>query len=64
MDGQDIKLRQIKDGYAWHYNYYQKDQSEADQDLYGTAEIEARNKRIGLWPVKAIPPWEFRKINK
>lgn len=27
MNGQDINLLQIKHGYAWHYKYYQKDQS-------------------------------------
>ena len=26
-DGQDINLLQIKDGFAWHYKYYEKDQS-------------------------------------
>ncbi len=61
-DGQDINLLQVKQGYAWHYKYYQRDQSEIDRILYSSAEINAREKTIGLWSVPAaIPPWEFRK---
>jgi endonuclease YncB( thermonuclease family) len=61
LNGQDINLQQVKDGFAWHYKHYQKEQSKLDQVLYGSAEIEARNKRIGLWSVPALPPWEYRK---
>ena len=60
-DGQDINLLQVKGGFAWHYKYYQKEQSELDRVLYSSAEIEARKKTIGLWSVPAIPPWEYRK---
>jgi len=63
-DGKDINLQQVKDGYAWHYKYYQKEQSKLDQILYSSAEIEARNKRIGLWSVPAIPPWEYRRAKR
>ena len=59
--GQDINLLQIKDGFAWHYKFYQKEQSELDRMLYSLAEIEARNKKLGLWSAKAIPPWEWRR---
>jgi endonuclease YncB( thermonuclease family) len=61
MNGQDINLLQIKHGYAWHYNYYEKDQSKFDRMLYSSAEIEAREKTIGLWSAPAMPPWKFRK---
>ena len=61
MNGQDINLLQIKHGYAWHYKYYEKDQSQLDRMLYSSAEIEAREKTIGLWSVPAIAPWEFRR---
>ena len=27
-DGQDINLIQVKQGFAWHYKYYQRDQSQ------------------------------------
>ena len=60
-DGQDINLLQIKDGFAWHYKYYEKDQSSLDRMLYSSAEIEARDKTIGLWSAPAVAPWKFRK---
>ena len=60
-DGQDVNLLQIKDGFAWHYKYYQKDQSERDRTLYSKAEIEARKKKAGLWSAAATPPWEWRR---
>jgi endonuclease YncB( thermonuclease family) len=56
--GQDVNLLQIKHGYAWHYKYYQRDQSALDRTLYSSAEIVAREKTIGLWSFPAIPPWE------
>ncbi len=60
-DGQDINLQQIKDGFAWHYKYYQKEQSKLDRMLYSNAEVDAKTKEIGLWSAPAIPPWEFRR---
>ena len=60
-DGQNINLIQVKQGFAWHYKFYQKDQSEIDRVLYSSAEVEAREKTIGLWANPAIPPWEFRR---
>jgi endonuclease YncB( thermonuclease family) len=60
-DGLDINLLQIKDGFAWHYKDYQDEQSELDRLLYSSAELEARNKTIGLWSAPAVPPWEYRK---
>jgi endonuclease YncB( thermonuclease family) len=59
--GQDINLLQIKDGFAWHYKFYQKEQSELDRMLYSLAEIEARNNTIGLWSAPAVPPWDYRR---
>jgi len=60
-DGKDINLRQIKDGYAWHYKRHQKEQSALDRTLYSSAEYDARQKALGLWSVPAVPPWEYRK---
>ena len=59
--GQDVNLLQIKHGYAWHYKYYQRDQSALDRTLYSSAEIAAREKTTGLWSFPAIPPWEYRR---
>ncbi len=60
-DGQDINLKQVKDGYAWHYKAYQQEQSTLDQALYDSAETGARKKRIGLWSAPAVAPWEYRR---
>ncbi|MBL7020855.1 MAG: thermonuclease family protein [Nitrospinaceae bacterium] len=58
----DAGLEQIKAGLAWHYKYYQKEQSEEDRRLYSKAESEARIKQIGLWKdEEPIAPWEWRR---
>lgn len=63
-DDQYINLQQIKDGYAWHYKYYHKEQSKLDRVLYSSAELEARVKKNDLWSVPAIPPWEYRRVKR
>lgn len=60
-DGQDINLKQVEQGYAWHYKYYQKDQSKLDRSLYSSAETEAQSESLGLWSAPAMAPWEFRR---
>ena len=58
----DAGLEQIKAGLAWHYKYYQMEQSEADRRLYSEAELEARTKQIGLWKdEEPMAPWEWRR---
>ena len=55
IDGMDMNLRQLKDGYAWVYRRYC---SRAD---YYKAEKYARTKKLGLWYDKnPIPPWDYR----
>ena len=61
LDKQDICLQMIKDGLAWHYKDYEKEQSKTDRDLYRQAELKARNEKVGLWQdSKAIKPNAFR----
>ena len=63
-DEVDCNLSQIKQGSAWHYKSYQKDQTFLDRKLYAEAEITSRNSRIGLWKEKCpIPPWDWRRKN-
>ncbi len=58
----DAGLKQIKTGLAWHYKYYQMEQSEEDRKLYSEAEREARIKQIGLWKdEEPMAPWEWRR---
>lgn len=65
LDGEDINLRQVKDGFAWHYKDYQREQSASDRQIYAEAEDSARLARSGLWfdenPQK---PQDFRKKKK
>ncbi len=57
----DVNLEQIRNGYAWHYKEYEREQSPADRKVYADAELEARTKRVGLWQDKnPVPPWEWR----
>ncbi len=55
----DINLQQIKNGYAWVYKQYSKNQT------YYQEEQKAKELKKGLWIEKnAIAPWEFRKQKK
>ncbi len=58
----DAGLEQIKTGLAWHYKYYQMEQSEVDRRLYSESESEARIKQLGLWKDEdPMAPWEWRR---
>ena len=58
----DVCLEQVRRGMAWHYKQYQRDQSPADRQAYGSAEDLARANHIGLWRYPSpVPPWEFRR---
>ena len=46
----------VKDGFAWHYKYYDS------TPAYAEAEKEARAAKRGLWnDPNPIQPYEFRK---
>ncbi len=61
VDGQDANLGQIRQGMAWHYKAYEKEQSPADRSAYAQAETEARIRRAGLWgDSKPLAPWDYR----
>lgn len=56
LDKLDINLQQVKDGFAWVYKKYSK-----NQDYYNAEKVSRENKK-GLWIDKnPIAPWEFRK---
>jgi endonuclease YncB( thermonuclease family) len=62
LNGEDINLKQIKAGLAWHYKRYDKDQQLADKRLYAEAQKAASLKGIGLWSAPApVAPWDFRR---
>jgi endonuclease YncB( thermonuclease family) len=65
LDGEDINLMMVRDGMAWHYRQFQRDQRPADRALYADAEREARATGRGLWAdAHPLPPWEFRRQNR
>lgn len=60
--GQDINLRQVQLGMAWHYKQYEREQDVEDRSRYAQAEYLAQRDRLGLWAdARAVPPWEFRR---
>ena len=62
LDGRDINLEQVRNGMAWHYKEYQREQTLNDRELYARAEDEARTGRRGLWTdADPTPPSQFRK---
>lgn len=62
VGGVDANLMQIKDGFAWHYKAYQKEQSAIDRETYSKAEEQAGAMKKGLWLDKEpLAPWEFRR---
>jgi len=55
-DGKDLSEELLKAGMAWHFKKYDK------SPVLSRLELEARNKRIGLWSdPNPIAPWCFRK---
>ena len=56
VDGVDVNLRMVRDGFAWHYVAYSKDAALA------TAQAEAKAGKRGLWiDAGPVPPWGFRR---
>ena len=65
VKGVDANLQLVKEGMAWHYKKYQKEQSASDREVYSRAEDLARSQKRGLWKdADAIAPWEFRAQKK
>jgi micrococcal nuclease len=55
LDGKNINLELVKEGFAWHYTAYSASKTLAN------AENEARKAKIGLWADEnPIPPWQWR----
>ena len=59
LDGKDINLQMVRDGFAWHYKRYDS------TPAYAQAEADARASRRGLWADPSpIPPEQFRHGGK
>lgn len=58
----DIALDMVRQGMAWHYKQYAREQSVTERQLYSDAERRARISKVGLWiEADPIPPWQFRR---
>jgi endonuclease YncB( thermonuclease family) len=65
LDGKDINLEQVRAGMAWHYKFYENEQTPEDRELYAKAEEVARSSRRGLWQdPNPVEPYQFRKEEK
>jgi endonuclease YncB( thermonuclease family) len=65
LEGEDICLQMIRDGMAWHYTEYEKEQSKTDRELYREAETKAREMKVGLWlDLNAKEPSLYRGIRR
>lgn len=55
-DGTVLNEALLTAGLAWHYNRYDK------STRWAVMELEARNKKVGLWIMPgAVAPWTWRK---
>jgi len=62
LNGKNINLEQVRQGYAWAYTEY-LDRPYASE--FYNAEKEARKQKLGLWKQSnPKPPWEWRKLKK
>jgi len=58
-NGKNLNKELVKNGFAWHYKKYSKDNS------YDDLEKQARKLKLGLWNDKMpTAPWEWRKSRK
>ncbi|MGQ0542776.1 MAG: thermonuclease family protein [Blastocatellia bacterium] len=61
LNGQDVGLKQIEGGLAWHFKQTGYEQSADARTLYEQAELRARAQRAGIWKDRTpIAPWDFR----
>ena len=56
MGNLNVNKELLRQGMAWHYKYFNKDEELAE------LEQEAREKKIGLWSQpNPSAPWDFRR---
>ena len=60
IEGTNVNVKLVRDGWAWHFVQYAKDNREL-----AAAEQEARNAKRGLWADSKPPvaPWDWRKLS-
>lgn len=64
VEARDVGLEQVRNGLAWWYREYAREQRLEDRASYEAAEGEARSARRGLWgDPNPQPPWAWRRQN-
>lgn len=64
-DGEDVNLRMVQAGLAWHYKQYQREQTTEQRRAYAAAEDAARRDRVGFWSEpNPVAPWDFRRAQR
>lgn len=59
VDGMNVNEALVRNGLAWHYKHYSKDQT------LDSLERQARKERLNIWSMeKPIAPWEYRRMKK
>ncbi len=59
---QDINLQQVRDGFAWHYTYYARNQPAGVRKVYEESQRLAQKEMRGLWADKhSMAPWDYRR---
>lgn len=62
---QDVCLRMIQQGMAWHYARYANTQPLGEAMRYTYEARKALAARVGLWgDPSPVPPWEWRKLRR
>lgn len=62
LNQQDVNLKQLEAGLAWHYKKYEQEQAAADRDSYARTEGQAKRVKLGLWiEDNPVAPWDWRK---
>ncbi|MBI4290781.1 MAG: thermonuclease family protein [Betaproteobacteria bacterium] len=65
LNGRDVGLDQVREGFAWWYRRYVNEQESRERKAYESAETEAKTRRAGLWVDKSpVPPWEWRQARR
>ncbi|WLD13300.1 thermonuclease family protein [Planctellipticum variicoloris] len=59
VDGTDVNLKLVEDGWGWHFTKYNS------QEKFATAERAARAAKRGLWAQdRPMAPWDYRGLEK
>jgi len=64
-NNEDTNLAMLKNGNAWYFERFKKEQSRSNRRAYSKAATAAKKARLGLWKdPAAVAPWDFRDLNK